>query len=226
MSPLRNLVLLFLAAQSTTAHFLLHYPSTIGFDDDAEVDAPCGSFTVDFSTDNVTDFHVDNDVIAVESIHPQATWLFRATLDTTASSNWTSLVPAVLQTALGAYCETGINVPSSWAGSKGVIGVVQDAPDGILYQCAAVNFVTGSSNSTPSVCTNVTGLTATYTSDAKLSSLPASSTPTATDSTTSGTSTATKSASAGVLKPVEFGAVGAAAWVVLVGGLKMALALL
>ncbi len=70
MSPLKNLLLLFLAAQSTIAHFHLNYPTTIGFDDDAEGTAPCGSFTVDFSTDNVTDFHVDSDVIAVVSFSP------------------------------------------------------------------------------------------------------------------------------------------------------------
>lgn len=154
MSPLRNLVLLFLAAQSTTAHFLLHYPATIGFSDDDEGTAPCGSFTVDFSSDNVTDFHVDSDVIAVvspsstyrflypdthtdyhqESTHPAAIWLFRATLDTTASGNWTDLLPAVSQDSLGAFCEKNIVVPSSWAGHKGVISVVQDATDGLLYQ--------------------------------------------------------------------------------------------
>ena len=70
----------------------------------------------------------------VTSIHPQATWLFRATLDTTASGNWTSLLPSIQQTGLGDYCERDVQVPASWAGSKGIIGVVQDAPDGILYQ--------------------------------------------------------------------------------------------
>lgn len=68
MSPLKNLALFFLATQSATAHFLLNYPATIGFSDDDEGTAPCGSFTVDFSTDNVTDFHVDSDVIAVVCI--------------------------------------------------------------------------------------------------------------------------------------------------------------
>ena len=127
-----HLTLLFIS--QSTAHFTLQSPPTIGFDDDLETTPPCGSFTVDFSKDNVTDFHVDGDFIAVTSIHPEATWLFRATLDQTASGNWTNLLPAVQQTGLGRYCETDIKVPSSWAGSKGVIGIVQDAPDGILYQ--------------------------------------------------------------------------------------------
>lgn len=126
-------VALVLLAQSR-AHFLLHYPPTIGFDDSLEATPPCGSFSVDFTKDNVTDFHVGGDYIALTSIHPMATWLFRATLDQTASGNWTDLLPPVVQTGLGDYCETGITVPSTWAGSKGVIGIVQDAPDGILYQ--------------------------------------------------------------------------------------------
>lgn len=118
----------------STAHFLLHYPPSIGFDDDLEGTPPCGSFTPDFSKGNVTDFHVDSDYIALTSTHPVATWLFRATLDQTASGNWTSLLPAVQQTALGDFCESGIKVPSTWAGSKGIVAVVQDAADGLLYQ--------------------------------------------------------------------------------------------
>ena len=124
-------------AGQATAHFYLNSPPTIGFDDSLEATPPCGSFTVDFSKDNVTDFHVGGDFVAMTSIHPMATWLFRATLDQTASGNWTDLLPAVVQTGLGDYCETGITVPATWAGSKGVIGIVQDAPDGILYQVTA-----------------------------------------------------------------------------------------
>jgi len=118
----------------STAHFYLNYPPTIGFDDALEATPPCGSFTVDFSKDNVTDFHVDGDSLAMTSIHPEATWLFRATLDQTASGNWTDLLPAIRQIGLGDYCERDVMVPASFAGSKGVIQVVQDAPDGILYQ--------------------------------------------------------------------------------------------
>jgi hypothetical protein len=117
-----------------TAHFLLNYPPTIGFDDSLETTPPCGSFTVDFSTDNVTDFHVGGDSLAMTSIHPKATWLFRATLNQTAIGNWTDLLPAIVQIGLGDYCERDVIVPASFAGSKGVIQVVQDAPDGILYQ--------------------------------------------------------------------------------------------
>lgn len=163
---------------------------------------PCGSFTVDFSKDNVTDFHVGGDFIAMTSIHPMATWLFRATLDQTASGNWSDLLSAVVQTGLGDYCETGIMVPSTWAGSKGVVGVVQDAPDGILYQCSTVNFIAGFI--TPSgICKNVTGLSAAYTTDAKLSSLPATAAATSNPATFTGTSTSTGSTATSTAKASE-----------------------
>jgi hypothetical protein len=179
----------------SNAHFLLNYPPTIGFDDDLETTAPCGSFTPDFSKDNVTDFHVGGDAVALTSIHPEATWLFRATLDQTAGGNWTQLLPPIVQTGLGAFCEKAVVIPATWAGSKGIIGIVQDAPDGILYQCAAVNFVTGT-GTPPSACKNVTGLSASYTSDASLSSLPATAAATgsSTGATTSTTTSATTSA--------------------------------
>jgi hypothetical protein len=72
MGYLQTLLLCVLAASQSAAHFLLNYPPTIGmiphlamndlgidspgFADDLESTAPCGSFTPDFSADNVTDF--------------------------------------------------------------------------------------------------------------------------------------------------------------------------
>lgn len=144
-------------------------------------------------------------------------------------------------------------IPASWAGSKGVISVVQDAADGLLYQvfpssplsqprppprnkqkltispqCAAVNFVAGSATSTPSTCTNVTGLTASYTQAPALSSIPVSATSssssTATGSAAPGSSTG-KSAAAGGARP--FGSeVAVLAWVMLIGGATVLAALL
>ncbi|KAF8854267.1 hypothetical protein BDZ45DRAFT_627939 [Acephala macrosclerotiorum] len=220
MSSLTSLCVflaVFLLLGQSTAHFLLNYPPTIGFDDSLEGEAPCGSFTVDFSTDNVTNYYVGGDTLAMTSIHPQATWLFRATLDITASGNWTSLLPAVQQTGLGDYCEPKVAVPASWAGSKGVIGVVQDAPDGILYQCAAVNFIAGTATTVPSVCTNVTGLSAVYTTDAALSSLPATFSSATSTSTSTSTSSSTAKSSANTIHSPSYAAFGPLIWVALVG---------
>jgi hypothetical protein len=53
----------------SAGHFLMLYPPSIGFDDALEATPPCGSFTVDFSKDNVTDFHVGGDVLAMVRQH-------------------------------------------------------------------------------------------------------------------------------------------------------------
>ncbi|OXV10768.1 hypothetical protein Egran_01471 [Elaphomyces granulatus] len=195
----------------SAAHFLLNYPPTIGFDDSLESTPPCGSFTVMFSTDNVTDFHVTGNAIAVTSIHPQATWLFRATLDLNATTNWTSLLPAIQQTGLGDYCEPEVTVPSSWAGQKGVIGVVQDSPDGILFQCAAVNFVVGN-QAPPDICKNATGLSATYTADMALSTLPATPAATASGSGTSTAVSSTKSEAFSLKTAYPYSLVSSVVW--------------
>lgn len=127
-------IALFALAAVANAHFLLNHPATIGFDDDLEGAAPCGSFTPDFSKDNITDWHVSGDFISATLAHPQSNWLFRGTLDQTGQSNWTELFPIVQQSGLGDFCEPSVAVPSDWSGNKGLIGVVADGPDGILYQ--------------------------------------------------------------------------------------------
>lgn len=187
MAPLASAALLLAASAVVNAHFTLDYPTTIGFDDDKEGSAPCGSFTPDFATDNVTDFHVGGDNIAINLLHPQGTWLYRATLDQTASgNNWTQLFPETMQTGLGKFCQPAIAVPESWAGQKGVIGVVVDAPDGLLYQCAAVNFVAGAATVNQTTCTNSSGVTASFVTDANLAPLAAGNDTTG-DSSASGT---------------------------------------
>ncbi|KAG8414620.1 hypothetical protein J3459_014209 [Metarhizium acridum] len=116
-----------------SAHFLLNYPKSIGFDDSGESSAPCGGFTPDLSKDLV-DFHVGGDAISVKLTHPQGNWLFRVTTDEKAESGWEQIFPIVQQTGLGDFCEPQVTVPSKYAGKKGVLSVVSSATDGLLYQ--------------------------------------------------------------------------------------------
>ncbi|KAK3940228.1 hypothetical protein QBC46DRAFT_314188 [Diplogelasinospora grovesii] len=195
MAPLRSLVsaaLLFLSAAN--AHFLLLNPPSLegtDVDEDKEPNAPCGADTPDLSKDNATDFHVGGDFISVQLAHPQANYMFRATLDSTASGNWTQLFPIVKQSGLGAFCEPVVTAPESWVGKKGIIGVACDAPDGVLYQCAVVNFVSGS-NTAGSACKNASSVTGSFTTDASLSPLVGNGT----TSSGSGSSTASSTSSA------------------------------
>jgi hypothetical protein len=126
------ILVLVLGLPQVNAHFLLNYPTTVGFSDDQEGTAPCGGFTVSFA--NTTNFYVGGDAIALTSTHPASTWLFRATLDKMAGGNWSVLLPAIAQQTQGQFCEPGVTVPASFAGQNGVVQVIEDAVDGQLYQ--------------------------------------------------------------------------------------------
>lgn len=140
MAPISSIAaasLLFLG--SVQAHFLLLSPAPVGtFDEDNEGTGPCGGYTPDFSTDNITDFAVGGDAIATQLGHPQAQWLYRITTDETASGNWTQIYPIVQQSGLKFFCVPTITVPESYVGQTAVLSVVADAPDGLLYQVCSV----------------------------------------------------------------------------------------
>jgi len=199
MAPLRSLLaagLLFLS--SANAHFELNVPTSLEGDsmnEDLEGNAPCGGGVPDLSKNTATDFHVDGDSVGWLLAHPQANFLIRGTLDEKAAGNWSQLFPIVQQSGRGNFCEPSVIVPKEWAGKKGFIAIGCAAPDGILYQCAAVNFVSGAVDKVPSTCTNGSSITANFKDDSSLSALVGSgaSTP-ASASTSAGGSTATSPA--------------------------------
>lgn len=124
-----------LLASAANAHFTLTVPPSFGFDEDKEASAPCGGFTPSFDDKSkVSDFHVGGNAIGVKSGHAQTNWLFRATLESADTKNWTQLFPIVQQSGLGLFCEPSVVAPEAWAGKQGIVSVVANAPDGILYQ--------------------------------------------------------------------------------------------
>lgn len=118
---------------TTFAHFVLNYPTSLGFDDDRESIGPCGGYDIVFGA-NDTNVTVESFAIASRSTHPQANWLFRATLSTAEPFNWTNLLPVVQQSGLGDFCIPSFSAPSSFVGQRGVLQIVQSAVDGNLYQ--------------------------------------------------------------------------------------------
>ncbi|KAK2053253.1 hypothetical protein LY76DRAFT_620049 [Colletotrichum caudatum] len=164
----RVLLPLLALASAATAHFSLTLPPPLSDSDESEATGPCGGFSVSSDT-KTTDFHVEGDAIAMQNGHPQSNWLFRATTDLTAAGGWTQLFPVVMQTGLGNFCEPQVVVPSNFTGKKGIINVVAHSPDGLLYVCSAVNFVTGPAP-TRSECKNAT-ITVSFTADSSLTAL-------------------------------------------------------
>jgi hypothetical protein len=124
-------------AGAAQAHFNLQSPTSIGFDDDLESTAPCGSFTPDFNNGTIQDWHVGGDFISTKLGHPTATWLYRATLDKTAAGGWVELYPIFQQNGLGVYCQPSVAGGADFVGKQGVLSVVANAPDGLLYQVSS-----------------------------------------------------------------------------------------
>jgi hypothetical protein len=129
-SPL--LIIVGLAALSS-AHFILHWPYSAGFDDDLEATSPCGSFKPEVNSSN-PDVQVDRFAVFIQNVHPVGEWSFRGTLDTKPPYKFTEIVPIVNTTGVGDFCLDYMTVPSHWAGNPGIIQVVDNSPDGILFQ--------------------------------------------------------------------------------------------
>lgn len=201
MAPLNALFgAVLLLASSASAHYTLLTPTPLGTDDDGQASGPCGGYTPDFTKNTVSDFHVGGGNVGMRLGHPQATWLFRGTLDQTGQSNWTQLFPMVTQSGLGNLCEPSITAPESWVGKNGLIGVVAKAEDGMLFTCAAVKFVSGVVTTNDANCKNGTADAQMNGQDpdlAKLASLPS----TTGNGTGSGTGTTNGGGSTNTDKP-------------------------
>lgn len=118
------------------SHFILNYPQPLGypnFNDDAEGNSPCGGQPITFAS-NDTNITVGGFQLSSRTTHPQANWLFRATLSTQAPFNWTNISPVISQSGLGDFCATNLTLPAEFAGKQGLIQVTQGAVDGDLYQ--------------------------------------------------------------------------------------------
>ncbi|XDG01431.1 hypothetical protein ABKA04_001046 [Annulohypoxylon sp. FPYF3050] len=161
-----------LLASGMQAHFTVQHPPAVGpFNDDDEPMRQCGGYHPDINNVTITDFHVDGDAIGTSLTHMSSTWLYRATLDPTATGGWSLIYPIFDQSGSGFYCQPHVTVPHDFIGKKGYIGMVSHAKDGYLFQCSGVKFVAGT-GTTPDNCQNASGVTATYTDDITLSSDP------------------------------------------------------
>lgn len=129
----RTLLLSLAAASLSTAHFILHYPQTAGFVDDNEPESPCGGATV-VVNDTAPEIQVGRFAMHIFSSHPAGSWLFAATTNTKPPFDFQEIVPRINTTGPGDFCLTEFHVPSDFAGKSGVIQVIDDSVDGVLYQ--------------------------------------------------------------------------------------------
>jgi len=129
---MKALALLTLFLHLALAHFTLDFPYTTGFDEDLEPNPPCGDYNPE--TSNLTAWPLVGGQIALDSHHPTMTILYRAQL--MGATEWVNLTDGfIVMTGLGELCITiAKSLPSNWTNQAGVVQVIGQPPDGILYQ--------------------------------------------------------------------------------------------
>ncbi|KAE9362642.1 hypothetical protein N431DRAFT_424425 [Stipitochalara longipes BDJ] len=190
-----------LLASLSSAHFIANIPPPLSSNINNEDVPPCGG-TTPSSNDNLTNFHVGGDAIGLTTLHAQSYFAFLGMPgDSLSPANWSYLIPTVEQYGLNSFCEPSIAVPASWAGSSGLLQIIQDSEDGVHYQCMHVNFVAGVAPPN-SACTNTSGVSAQFATDPTFATIDGQS------STAQATSSATASAHASAsLSPSKSAAV-------------------
>ncbi|EWC48339.1 hypothetical protein DRE_02108 [Drechslerella stenobrocha 248] len=155
------------------AHFTLRYPTPLGTSAAKQDQAPCGGYSITEST-TISNFYVDGDSVAYSSSHPEIKLLLRVVEGNKADGaglSWNQVFPIVEQYGAGDFCQPLVTVPQSYVGKQGILQVVQNAVDGMLWSCAYVKFVSGTRPSLPDACRNGSDVTAALSSDAALSAL-------------------------------------------------------
>ncbi|KAF3165573.1 hypothetical protein TWF788_000730 [Orbilia oligospora] len=140
-------------ASLTSAHFFLETPIAIGFDDLTLTEAPCGGFDPTDRSAGVTEWPVLGYPIALITTHLNVNWTFRAALLSDVT-NWVDIFPRIHQTGIAEFCLPEVPGIEAWIGQDAVVQIIQEAPDGLLHQCAAVKFVAGGPAVPDDTCDN------------------------------------------------------------------------
>lgn len=178
------------------AHFNLDYPAARGFDEDILGTFPCGG--QDTVSSNRTLWPLTGGDIALTMGHVDANIeVLIGFGDNPGSAFNTIIKQTFLETGLGAFCMTGVTLPSGLNITEGTHATIQvitnGDPDGGLYNCADITFSAKAAGPGTGVCTNNTGVTASTTTIATNANVTEAdgSTPT---TTSSGAATTTSKA--------------------------------
>ncbi|ORX98870.1 hypothetical protein BCR34DRAFT_668595 [Clohesyomyces aquaticus] len=144
----------------TNAHFVLQLPPSLGFNDVKEGDGPCGSFDIG-NRNKVTEWPVAGYPISLLTTHTRAKFTYRTAL-ANSTDRLVDLIPQMNQMGVGDFCLPAVPGKEEWVGLDAVIQIIQEAVDGSLYQCAAIKYTDGNTETVPSSCKNSTGVQATF----------------------------------------------------------------
>lgn len=146
-------------ASLTSAHFNLEFPPARDFNERTLDQFPCGGFNTPSTR---TPWPISGGQIALKMGHTQSNVEVLIAVGNNPGSAFNTVIrPTFLQTGLGAFCMTGLTLPSSINVTEGINATIQvitnGDPDGGLYNCADITF--SSTAAAAGSCTNATGVT-------------------------------------------------------------------
>jgi len=147
-------------ASLTTAHFNLDFPKVRDFNEDTLDQFPCGGYNTPSTAR--TPWPLTGGQIALRMGHSQSHIEVLIALGNDPGSAFNTILrPTFLQTGLGAFCMTGLTLPSTFNVSEGTNATIQvitnGDPAGGLYNCADITF--SSTAAAAGSCQNATGVT-------------------------------------------------------------------
>ncbi|KAK0622626.1 hypothetical protein B0T14DRAFT_408767, partial [Immersiella caudata] len=146
------------AASAVSAHFVLETPTSLGFNDEKLGESPCGSFDPTDRSKGVAKWSVGGGNVGVISTHGSVTWQINAAL-VSEPTKWLPLVREFAQTGVGNVCIQRVPGFSAWIGQPVVVQIIQHGHDGVLHQCAAIEFIAGGPDPVPADCKNSNSVT-------------------------------------------------------------------
>lgn len=100
----------------------------------------CGGVATEPS-DSTVDLTVDQFAVSIRSSHPEGHWSFNIANSTSPPFNWTSITNIVETQGVGDFCLPALSIPAEYAGSSGVLQIIDNASDGMLYQvCCSLSW--------------------------------------------------------------------------------------
>ncbi|KAG4429295.1 hypothetical protein IFR05_015226, partial [Cadophora sp. M221] len=161
-SPARTTLVLAALTHLTTAHFNLDFPAARGFDEDKLSTFPCGG--QDTPSTARTLWPLSGGQIALTMGHIDANVEVLIAIGNDPGSAFNTVIrPTFKEQGLGAFCMTGLEIPSALAVAEGMNATIQVVtngdPEGGLFNCADVTFSASAVAASSDVCKNATAVT-------------------------------------------------------------------
>lgn len=115
---------LLLVVPIASAHFLIDYPGTRGFDEDTQGNWPCGGF--DEVSPNRSEFPLNGGPIQIHSTHTQQLYEVLVAVGNDPGENFNHVVvPTLLENGPGDFCFGDVELPSALNATEGMNATFQ-----------------------------------------------------------------------------------------------------